>query len=197
MQYCAALSVITALRELVSNQDLLLKTNFKLKWPNDILCNGKKVSGILSESIWQSQHLHGMIVGIGVNVAQDSFNGLLGHTAISLKQAGITANVNEVREIILSALDSNLSQIAAMGRANADDNLIEQTRKELSWISNLGPFDMVINEEAVLRNMKYAGLSEHGALLLRHEDGKVEEVNAGSIEWSERTRLIVDEMQAH
>lgn len=40
----------------------------KLKWPNDILINGKKICGILSEMITESPGVYYVIVGIGVNI---------------------------------------------------------------------------------------------------------------------------------
>ena len=47
----------------------------KLKWPNDILLDGKKVSGVLSEAIWSGTAIKGIILGIGINVNQDRFRG--------------------------------------------------------------------------------------------------------------------------
>lgn len=40
----------------------------KIKWPNDILINDKKISGILAETIFQNNELKGIIIGIGVNL---------------------------------------------------------------------------------------------------------------------------------
>ena len=41
----------------------------KIKWPNDILLNGKKFAGILTEAKWQANRLQHLIIGIGINVA--------------------------------------------------------------------------------------------------------------------------------
>jgi BirA family transcriptional regulator, biotin operon repressor / biotin---[acetyl-CoA-carboxylase] ligase len=43
-----------------------------IKWPNDVLLDGRKVSGILVEAAWFGETLQGIVVGIGVNVAPSS-----------------------------------------------------------------------------------------------------------------------------
>jgi BirA family biotin operon repressor/biotin-[acetyl-CoA-carboxylase] ligase len=43
-----------------------------VKWPNDVLLNRRKVCGILGEAAWTGDRLHGMVLGIGVNVASES-----------------------------------------------------------------------------------------------------------------------------
>jgi BirA family transcriptional regulator, biotin operon repressor / biotin---[acetyl-CoA-carboxylase] ligase len=54
-----------------------------IKWPNDVLLNGKKVSGILLESVI-NEKMEALIIGIGVNINQDKFSEEL-NNAISLK----------------------------------------------------------------------------------------------------------------
>ncbi|MBZ0310160.1 MAG: biotin--[acetyl-CoA-carboxylase] ligase, partial [Anaerolineae bacterium] len=46
-----------------------------IKWPNDVLIEGKKVCGILSEAVWQQQKLSAIVLGIGVNIRVD-FSGV-------------------------------------------------------------------------------------------------------------------------
>lgn len=40
----------------------------KIKWPNDILIDGKKISGILAESVMSEGILKGLIIGVGLNL---------------------------------------------------------------------------------------------------------------------------------
>ncbi|MDZ5711989.1 biotin--[acetyl-CoA-carboxylase] ligase [Jeotgalibacillus haloalkalitolerans] len=42
-----------------------------IKWPNDLLINGKKITGILTELQADSEQIHSLIIGIGINVNQD------------------------------------------------------------------------------------------------------------------------------
>ncbi|MDO4754209.1 MAG: biotin--[acetyl-CoA-carboxylase] ligase [Bacillota bacterium] len=55
-----------------------------LKWPNDVLIDGKKVCGILSELIINENGMNYVVVGAGLNLTR-SFAGDLSRTAISLK----------------------------------------------------------------------------------------------------------------
>ena len=49
----------------------------EIKWPNDILVNGKKIAGILIENKYSGTTLRNSIVGIGVNVNQLSFDSII------------------------------------------------------------------------------------------------------------------------
>jgi BirA family biotin operon repressor/biotin-[acetyl-CoA-carboxylase] ligase len=57
----------------------------KIKWPNDLIVEGKKVAGVLAEAVFFGNHLDRFIVGIGLNVNQGSFPDSLPNAA-SLSQ---------------------------------------------------------------------------------------------------------------
>ncbi len=58
----------------------------KIKWPNDILINGKKLAGILTEMQAEQDQIHYMVIGVGVNINQrlDEFPEDLRDTVTSL-----------------------------------------------------------------------------------------------------------------
>jgi BirA family biotin operon repressor/biotin-[acetyl-CoA-carboxylase] ligase len=51
--------------------ELLRAPRGQVKWPNDVLLEGRKVAGILSEGRWQGERLQWLAVGVGMNVAND------------------------------------------------------------------------------------------------------------------------------
>ncbi len=59
-----------------------------LKWPNDLLWEGKKLGGILSESSFIGNQLNHVVVGIGINInhSKEDFPESIRETAVSLKQ---------------------------------------------------------------------------------------------------------------
>src|SRR5271155_4790640 len=59
--------------------------NVDLKWPNDLLINGKKVGGILTEMLAEPGQIRFVIVGIGLNVNQEKFPTELSSIATSLR----------------------------------------------------------------------------------------------------------------
>ena len=56
----------------------------KIKWPNDIVINGKKVVGILTEMSAQMDYVNHIVVGIGINVNNESFPEEIAQNATSL-----------------------------------------------------------------------------------------------------------------
>ncbi len=54
------------------------------KWPNDVLLNGKKLCGILSEAVFSDAQISAVIIGIGLNVNQTEFPDTLASTATSM-----------------------------------------------------------------------------------------------------------------
>lgn len=55
----------------------------QLKWPNDVLCAGRKLAGILCEARWEGGKPE-IVVGFGINVGRKQFTGELAETATSL-----------------------------------------------------------------------------------------------------------------
>ncbi|GAA0352349.1 hypothetical protein GCM10008932_01680 [Alkalibacterium iburiense] len=82
-----SLPLFTQLTAAALCQALKAYGDTQIKWPNDIVLNGKKVAGILIESQFQENRLEGLVIGIGINthLEPDDFEDSLLHKATSLK----------------------------------------------------------------------------------------------------------------
>ncbi len=60
----AALAIASMCRELGAEP--------QIKWPNDVLINGKKIAGVLIETVWADEDVEALVVGMGVNVLREA-----------------------------------------------------------------------------------------------------------------------------
>ena len=79
----AAVAIVNAIKSLFP------QLNPQIKWPNDILINGRKCTGILTEMIAESDRVRAILIGVGINVNQElaDFPDKLHSIATSLKMA--------------------------------------------------------------------------------------------------------------
>lgn len=88
--HALAASIVASLKPVVAAE---------LKLPNDVLCHGRKLSGVLIE---QSDGV--AVIGVGINVLQEVWPQALQASAISLVQAGVVMSRIEVLELLLPYL---------------------------------------------------------------------------------------------
>ncbi|PYM68529.1 MAG: biotin--[acetyl-CoA-carboxylase] ligase [Candidatus Rokuibacteriota bacterium] len=101
----SAIAVVDALHEVAGIQG-------EIRWPNDVLLDGRKVSGILAEALSDAAgRLAHVILGVGVNVNQLVFPGELGQGATSLRLA--TERPHEVAGVLAALLDALQERYAA------------------------------------------------------------------------------------
>ncbi len=99
-------AVALSVHELVS--ELIESTDVRIKWPNDILVEHKKICGILIENQLEGQKLKSTIVGIGLNVNQLFFGDGLNYPPTSLALGkGHPFEVKAVLTRLLSILSKN------------------------------------------------------------------------------------------
>jgi BirA family transcriptional regulator, biotin operon repressor / biotin---[acetyl-CoA-carboxylase] ligase len=97
----AGCSVLEAVQELTGREMMM-------KWPNDIVCSRGKFGGILAESVFTGQKLDRLLLGIGVNVNQESFKGNDLAEATSLKnECASVISREELLAAVLEALERN------------------------------------------------------------------------------------------
>ncbi len=74
----SALAIVRALRETAG-------IHAEIKWPNDVVVNGRKICGILTEMSSEGMDIKYAVVGIGINVAMTEFPEELADKATSVK----------------------------------------------------------------------------------------------------------------
>ncbi len=76
----------------------------QIKWPNDILVNGKKICGILIENTFSGEYVRCSIVGIGLNVCNRLPDELQKAATTIEEQTGKSYAVEEVERVLLETL---------------------------------------------------------------------------------------------
>lgn len=146
-----------------------------IKWPNDVLVNDRKLSGILVESVSTGGGDPRIIVGIGVNLNHESFPDELAATATSLKiETGRATAVDEF-------LDQLLRRLAVWYACWKSGNqvLILDRWQELSSYAHGQQVTITLDAERF--EGETCGVTEDGALLVKLADGGVRMVLAGEV----------------
>jgi BirA family biotin operon repressor/biotin-[acetyl-CoA-carboxylase] ligase len=87
-------------------------SDLKIKWPNDLLVHGLKISGILVKSIIESNHVLAVIIGFGMNINQDAFDDEIKGIATSLYvETHQTCNKENILNEILHQIEHDLVSI--------------------------------------------------------------------------------------
>lgn len=79
-----------------------------IKWPNDVLLEGRKVAGVLAEAVWEGGALASIVLGIGINVGRMSApaDDQVDYPATSLEAApGARLNRPEIAAAVIRAID--------------------------------------------------------------------------------------------
>lgn len=149
--------------------------NVRIKWPNDILVDGKKVSGVLAETVWEGGDLVGAIVGIGVNVRIDFEGSALFATAISLEDV-VEGKLDRVwlTEYLLRRFDYWYSLIATPAVFRAWRERLDTLKQNVA----VGKVEGVAFD-----------VSPAGALLIRDANGRVHQANAGDLVIASREKV--------
>jgi BirA family biotin operon repressor/biotin-[acetyl-CoA-carboxylase] ligase len=175
LQEATRLSVAsaTALRRAIESQTGLKP---EIKWPNDILIQGKKVAGILTELSAELDRVKYVVLGIGVdvNLSQGDFPAELRKLATSLSaELGKPVSRSELAVAILRELDRDYARVAS-GQFEAVADEWEEHGTTIGREVTIRTGDRRIRGRA-------ESLGEDGALLLRTEHGHLERIIGGDV----------------
>ena len=162
-QFIISIIVSLALIKTLKKNNL---PNLRIKWPNDIMSENKKICGILIENIVKEKHIKHAVIGIGLNVNQTIFDNL--PNASSIKK--ITGNTHNKDEI-LKELANNINRSFEMIYSSSSE-IIFKKYEELLYR---------INKPSTFKNLKgenftgfIKGVNKLGKLNVMLDDNKLE-----------------------
>lgn len=146
-----------------------------IKWPNDIVVNGKKVCGILTEMSVERDFIHHVVIGVGINVGLQEFIPELADTATSLQaecerkvpKAALVANIMKAFE---KYYESFREKADLSGLLDSYNEMLVNRGREVRVLDPKGEYSGVSR-----------GINEFGELLVELPDGCVENVYAGEV----------------
>lgn len=147
----------------------------KIKWPNDLLLNKKKVCGILTEMSAELGSINYVIVGIGVNVNQTSFDEEIKDKATSIKQ--ITGKETSRKDIVISFLEN----FEKLYDDFLDKSSLEKTIEICKSHSILIGEEVKVITKASTRQVKVMDINDEGQLVIKNENGELENIFYGEV----------------
>jgi BirA family biotin operon repressor/biotin-[acetyl-CoA-carboxylase] ligase len=168
--YCASVAVSEAIERCTGIQS-------RLKWPNDILIRGRKVSGILVDASVESESIENLVIGIGVNanVKVAQIEGRLGCTnhsypITSLQELlGRSCDTFNLIRFILQIFDELYSEIEA-------DNtypILDKWKKRAEPIISKS---VQISSDKEQYSAKVVDLEEDGSLVVLRQGNRMERI---------------------
>ncbi len=173
LQRLASLSLVAGL----AVRDAFLATGVagpvQLKWPNDVLVGGRKISGVLIETTGPAGS-HAAIIGCGLNLAHHPSD--TRWPATNLAACGIEVEPRDMLDKLRRTMHARLAQWSnGAGLSGIQDD----------WMSVAMGRDRRISVQGGKQG-KFTGLSEQGALVLTLDDGSIYQHHAGDVEWMEQ-----------
>ncbi|MGI5892148.1 MAG: biotin--[acetyl-CoA-carboxylase] ligase [Bacillota bacterium] len=145
-----------------------------IKWPNDLLLNGKKVCGILAEIQADMDTLHWVVVGMGINYHHCTLPTDIKDLAISLNTIKATYYSRaEITAKILSSIEKYYHMLCQKGFRPIRE-------KWLQYACCIGK-NITANTLSGSYEGKSLDMDDHGYLILQLSDGSTKKINAGDI----------------
>jgi BirA family biotin operon repressor/biotin-[acetyl-CoA-carboxylase] ligase len=168
LSFVAALAVHDAISEQAPN----LAMRVSLKWPNDLLCDGKKICGVLLEGESAAGDGATVAVGIGVNCAHHPDE--TEYPATDLSSSGVAMSA----DMLLLSLSRTMMTRLAQWKDGAGFPSVRT-----DWLARAEGLGRAIRVRLHDRDLAgtFDALDERGYLLLRLADGSQEAIAAGDV----------------
>ncbi len=143
-----------------------------LKWPNDLLVDGAKISGILLEAETLSDGRQAVVIGFGVNCV--SHPPLTLYQATDLRSLGFQVSAERLFDVLTGVLAEQL----ACWRQPGGFQSIRQ-----SWLKRSAHLGKEITVKTAKEDITgiFADLDERGHLVLKQDDGRRRTIYAGDV----------------
>lgn len=147
----------------------------QIKWPNDIVVNGRKVCGILTEMCAERDSIQHIVVGVGINVGLQAFAPELAEKATSLQaECGFAVSRASLTVHVMKAFEKYygrfLNTLDLSGVREKYESLLVNRDREVRVLDPGGDFAGVSR-----------GINNAGELLVELPDGKLVTVYAGEV----------------
>lgn len=159
------LSLAAGLAVRAAIQQVDTRVTADLKWPNDVLIDGKKVCGILAEMNAEATRVRYIVVGVGINVNQPSFPKQLQATSLRLETESEWSRV-ELVAALLKSLDREFRQL--LEGSEARESILRRFTENSSWVQGKA---VRIEENGSAFEGTTEGLESRGFLQVRTSKG--------------------------
>ena len=147
----------------------------KIKWPNDVVANGKKLCGILTESSSDLEYINYAVVGIGINVNQTAFPEKIAETASSLLlETGHTVDRGQLLGVFLNRFEQYYETFIQ----TEDMSGLRDVYNEK--LVNCGREVKIIEKDRE-RVLKALGIDNDGGLVVENSEGERESIISGEV----------------
>ncbi len=173
----AAAPILTLMAGLAAREAVLSATGLAadIRWPNDLLINGRKVSGVLTEMRAELDRLHSVVLGIGINVNHARMPAELKGIASSLAlEGGQRYSRLQVMAGLLRELERHYRLLLEKGNAA----IVEPWAARSSYAQGKRLRVRMAAEEFMATSV---GLDLSGALRVRRDDAREELLVAGEV----------------
>ena len=148
----------------------------QIKWTNDLLLNGKKLCGILTELGMENGTLSYVIVGIGINVSQrtEDFEGEVAELATSLeRELDKEVSKSELAAAMIAALDTLYDDL----RHGNTAGYVERYRRDCVTLGK----EVQLLWQDVHEKVFALDVDEQFGLVVRREDGEIDTIRTGEV----------------
>lgn len=155
----AALARFTTLGALALIRAVKAKTGFdaQVKWPNDVLLNGKKICGVLAETDLQAAKANAVVVGVGVNLLPGAFSGDM---AMNFPASDIFSETG-ISLVAETWLWTILNAIQELRRLLPDEAFIREWNEQLAFKREIR---QIRNHKGETGSFRLLGVSSDGSL---------------------------------